>query len=118
MPKAQLWCRNEKLMSRGLLFVSHQLMQEVVVLKLQVPVDLRGCRAFAVLVINPEKAASIDSCKALQGAAWKPGRNRKFTGKEWGKRTTGHFVRLETMGEKNLPDWTYWPKFRESLAES
>lgn len=22
------------------------------------------------------------------------------------------------MREKNLADWTYWPKFRESLAES
>lgn len=90
MPKAQLWCRNEKLMSRGLLFVSHQLMQEVVVLKLQVPVDLRGCRAFAVLVINPEKAASMDSCKALQGGSLEA----------WKKQE----IYWEGMGEKN-----YWP---------
>lgn len=96
MPKAQLCCRNEKLVSRGLLFVSHLLMQEVVVLKLQSSMGLRGCRAFAVLLISREKAASKDSCKALQGAAWKPGRNRKHGE---GPRVVA-FTR-EGMGEKN-----------------
>lgn len=61
-------------MSRGLLYVLNQLMQEVVVLKLQASVDLRGCRAFTVLLINLERAASMDSLKALQDSsleAWK-----------------------------------------------
>lgn len=124
MPKAQLCSRSEKFMFRGLLFVSHQLMREVVVLTLQAAVDLRGCGAFAVLLSNQEKAPSMNSCEALQGAAWNPGRNRKygegtrvvaFTMERMGE--IDHFVCLETMREKNLADRTYWPKFRESLAE-
>lgn len=31
-----------------------------------------------MLLIRREKAASMDSRKALQGAVWKPGRNWKY----------------------------------------